>query len=69
MKNNFIGYVRQTERHVFKLNKLYLICGRQTDMKKMRWGFNTRNVIKGPKFDLNFKIYYSKKQKKNIAFI
>jgi len=23
----------QTDRHVFKLNKLYLACDRQTDMK------------------------------------
>jgi hypothetical protein len=34
MKIDLFGYVRQTDRHVFKLNKQYLACGRRTDMKK-----------------------------------
>ena len=45
MKNNLIGYVRQTDRHVFKLNKQYLACDRQTDMKKkMRGGVFSKNI-------------------------
>jgi len=34
MKNNLNGYVGQTDRHELKLNKQYLACDRQTDMKK-----------------------------------
>jgi len=30
-EDNFIGYLWQTDRHVFKLNKKYLACDRQTD--------------------------------------
>jgi hypothetical protein len=34
MKNNLLGYVWQTDRHVFKQNKLYQACDKRTDIKK-----------------------------------
>ncbi len=50
MKNSFIGYVGQTDRHVFKLNKQYIACERRIDMKKkMRRvvlsKYNFRNIF------------------------
>jgi len=52
MKDNLIGYVWQTDRHVFKLNKQYLVCDRQTDRQtdmKMREGVFNKNICEGGK--------------------
>ncbi len=49
MKNNLIGYVWQTDRHVFKLNKQYIACDRRTDMKNNLLGYvwqTDRHVFK-----------------------
>jgi hypothetical protein len=42
-----ITHQQMTDRHVFKLNKLYLACERQTDMKKNAWGVFSRNIYEG----------------------
>jgi len=51
MKNNFIGYVGQTDRHVFKLNKQYIACERRIDMKKKmrRVVLSKYNSVRDPK--------------------
>ncbi len=49
MNNNLLGYVWQTDIHVFKQNKLYKACDRQTDMKNNLLGYvwqTDRHVIK-----------------------